>query len=131
MKLHIFIINLLFFVSQNLFAQDKTNREVEIVFKAKSTKLNAKQKKIINCFLNENPHDSSFKYMIYVPYGLTDINFNRFNNILKVFLEHKINRDEMKFTGWCFGQTNTILITTNKIDNSPPNNISPFPNLKK
>ncbi len=121
----------MFFVSQNLFAQDKTNREVEIVFKAKSTKLNAKQKKIINCFLNENPHDSSFKYMIYVPYGLTDINFNRFNNILKVFLEHKINRDEMKFTGWCFGQTNTILITTNKIDNSPPNNISPFPNLKK
>jgi hypothetical protein len=64
MKLHIFLINLLFFVSQNLFAQEKSNREVEIVFKAKSTKLSKVEKEKIRKFVENNPLDSNEVYSV-------------------------------------------------------------------
>jgi hypothetical protein len=135
MKLHLFIINLLFFVSQNLFAQDKTNHEVEIVFNIKSTKLSKVEKEKIKNFLEGLQEDSNKVYCIELInegcFKKKYLSWNRVTKIIQFINEHKKINTSIYFNAISKKNIDSILLSYIEKENAPTHGPPPFPNLKK
>lgn len=80
MKINSYILLILLCVSVNSFTQEKNNREIEIVFKPKSTKLSKSEKEKIRIFVEENPLDSTQTYWIHAN-GESRMNFKNNNDL--------------------------------------------------